>query len=209
MGLRRRLQELLGLHQATSAYENGEYDAMDGYPGLSESRAGYGDDASPHSAYEANPYEANPANNVITMPGASSFQSELVIMEPYSFQEVPAAIMALRDRKVVVLNLGNLEAEEAQRSVDYVAGGTFALDGHQERIGKCVFLFTPHSVQITAQTAAAMGGSETPGYPPPPPPPGHRPASTPEQEMLRQLKIQTEPDRSAPSRTAGHHLPPM
>lgn len=195
MGLRQRLQELLGLHQATNAYENGEYDDMDGYPGLPESmpresRFGYGDDPSHPSVYEP-----TTINNVIAMPGASSFQSELVIMEPYSFQEVPAAIMALRDRKVVVLNLGNLDAEEAQRSVDYVAGGTFALDGHQERIGKCVFLFTPHSVQITAQTVATVGGGG-PSYPPPPPPPGYLPVATREQEMLRQLQIRTRPGGS-------------
>ncbi|NEQ96764.1 MAG: cell division protein SepF, partial [Cyanothece sp. SIO2G6] len=126
MGLRQRLQELLGLYQDTNAYENGEYDAMDGYPGSSESMSEYGA-SSQHSAYLD-----NTVNNVIAMPGASSFQSELVIMEPYSFQEIPAAIIALRDRKVVVLNLSNLDADEAQRSVDYVAGGAFALVGIQE-----------------------------------------------------------------------------
>ncbi|NEQ97289.1 MAG: cell division protein SepF, partial [Cyanothece sp. SIO2G6] len=76
----------------------------------------------------------------------------------------------------------------------------FCLDGHQERIGKCVFLFTPHSVQITAQTAAEMGGA-IPGYPPPPPPPGHHPpinhpTITREQQMLRQLEIRPEHNNS-------------
>lgn len=197
MGLRQRLQELLGLHQETGSYGGESYEEMDDYADASNLSSGY-DEGSPYSSS----HSSNTVNNVVAMPGVSSAQAELVIMEPLSFQEVPAAVIALRERKVVVLNLGNLDADEAQRSVDYVAGGTFALDGHQERIGKCVFLFTPHSVQITAQTAAAMTAQgivtanvsrmETrypvPGYPPPPPPPypGHL---TPEQEMLRKLDM--------------------
>ena len=33
--------------------------------------------------------------------------------------------------------------------IDFVAGGTFAIDGHQERIGESIFLFAPSSVTVT------------------------------------------------------------
>ncbi|MGF1537366.1 MAG: cell division protein SepF [Elainellaceae cyanobacterium] len=89
------------------------------------------------------------ASNVVEMPGLAAGQSELVVMEPRSFEEVPDAILALRDRKAVILNLNQMDADEAQRSVDYVAGGVFAMDGHQERVNQNVFLFTPASVQIS------------------------------------------------------------
>ncbi len=32
-----------------------------------------------------------------------------------------------------------------------MAGGTYALDGHQERIGESIFLFTPSCVQVSTQ----------------------------------------------------------
>lgn len=96
-------------------------------------------------------------DNVIEMPGLSSFQSELVVMEPRSFEEVPDAILALRDRKSVILNLTHMDADQAQRSVDYVAGGVFGLEGHQERIGPNVFLFTPNTVQINNYSANPAG----------------------------------------------------
>jgi cell division inhibitor SepF len=32
-----------------------------------------------------------------------------------------------------------------------VAGGTYAIDGHQERIGESIFLFTPNCVQVSTQ----------------------------------------------------------
>jgi len=41
--------------------------------------------------------------------------------------------------KTVLLNLGSMSAEEAQRSADFVAGGVYALNGHQERLSELVF----------------------------------------------------------------------
>lgn len=202
MSLRRRLNELLGLHNADDSYNNESYSTSEGYGEVDESI----------DYEEPVPYRAERESNVITMPGLSSFHSELVVMEPASFQEVPAAIVALRERKVVVLNLSHMDGEEAQRSVDYVAGGTFALNGHQERIGKNVFLFTPHSVQITSQTQpdvpVAPGNGQPQGYPPPPPPPSHMsqvrnapPPLTQEQEMLRKLELRAgRPQQPQPPR---------
>jgi len=90
-------------------------------------------------------------NNVIGMPGAANGISEVVVMEPRSFEEMPQAIQALRERKSVVLNLTIMDPDQAQRAVDFVAGGTYAIDGHQERIGESIFLFTPSCVQVSTQ----------------------------------------------------------
>ncbi len=91
-------------------------------------------------------------NNVIGMPGSVNGISEVVVMEPRSFEEMPQAIQALRERKSVVLNLTIMDPDQAQRAVDFVAGGTYAIDGHQERIGESIFLFTPSCVQVSTQT---------------------------------------------------------
>lgn len=94
---------------------------------------------------------ASPMNNVIGMPGAANGMSEVVVMEPRSFEEMPQVILALRERKSVVLNLTIMDPDQAQRAVDFVAGGTYAIDGHQERIGESIFLFTPSCVQVSTQ----------------------------------------------------------
>ncbi len=100
--------------------------------------------------------------NVIGMPGALNGISEVVVMEPRTFEEMPAAIRALKERKSVVLNLTMMDPDQAQRAVDFVAGGTYALDGHQERIGESIFLFTPSCVQVRTQSGVvhevASGG---------------------------------------------------
>ena len=93
----------------------------------------------------------SPVSNVIGMPGAANGMSEVMVMEPRTFEEMPQVIRALRERKSVVLNLTIMDPDQAQRAVDFVAGGTYAIDGHQERIGESIFLFTPSCVQVSTQ----------------------------------------------------------
>ena len=100
---------------------------------------------------ESNPFDFGgdlPGSNVIGMPGISTSAGEVNLMEPRSFDEMPRAIQALRERKTVILNLTMMEPDQAQRAVDFVAGGTFAIDGHQERVGESIFLFAPSCVTV-------------------------------------------------------------
>ncbi|MGK7893996.1 MAG: cell division protein SepF [Xenococcus sp. (in: cyanobacteria)] len=93
--------------------------------------------------------ETNMTNKVVGMPGLNNGNAEVTVIEPHSFEEMPQVISALRDRKSVVLNLNMMNPEEAQRAVDFVAGGTYAMDGHQERVGESIFLFTPSCVKVS------------------------------------------------------------
>lgn len=94
------------------------------------------------------------AANVIGMPNRNGGQTEMIVMEPRSFEEIPHVVTALKQRKSVILNLSLLDADAAQRCVDFVAGGAFAIDGHQERIGETIFLFTPGFVNISSYSGA-------------------------------------------------------
>lgn len=95
-------------------------------------------------------------SNVIGLPGRNATSVEMLLMEPRTFEEIPQAVAALRERKSVVLNLGFMDPDMAQRSVDFVAGGSFAIDGHQERLGENIFLFTPSFVQIRSYPGAVQ-----------------------------------------------------
>ena len=100
----------------------------------------------------SNPFQFmnNRSSNVVGMPGISNSSSEVSLMEPRSFDEMPQAIQALRERKTVILNLTMMDPDQAQRAVDFVAGGTYAIDGHQERVGESIFLFAPSCVNVTS-----------------------------------------------------------
>ena len=104
----------------------------------------------------SNPFEFmnnNRTSNVVGMPGIANSSSEVSLMEPRSFDEMPQAIQALRERKTVILNLTMMDPDQAQRAVDFVAGGTYAIDGHQERVGESIFLFAPSCVNVTSSFA--------------------------------------------------------
>ncbi|MFM8606084.1 MAG: cell division protein SepF [Cyanobium sp.] len=98
--------------------------------------------------------------NVIGMPGISTSVAELCLMEPRSFDEMPRAIQALRERKAVILNLTMMEPDQAQRAGDLGAGGTFAHPCPQERVGESLLLVAPRSV-----TGPTAGSEETAASP--------------------------------------------
>ena len=103
----------------------------------------------------ANPFDFmknNRSSKVVGMPGIANSSSEVCLMEPRSFDEMPQAIQALRERKTVILNLTMMDPDQAQRAVDFIAGGTYAIDGHQERVGESIFLFAPSCVNVTSSS---------------------------------------------------------
>jgi cell division inhibitor SepF len=142
-----------------------EYDQGDVAPAGAASRssaaAGAGalalsSDFTPTDFGSSDPFAGS---NVIGMPGISSSAAEVTLMEPRSFDEMPRAIQALRERKTVIINLTMMEPDQAQRAVDFVAGGTFAIDGHQERVGESIFLFAPSCVTVTTASSEEPSAS--------------------------------------------------
>ncbi|WP_320677353.1 cell division protein SepF [Prochlorococcus sp. MIT 1300] len=133
-----------------SDYDELDYEASDNFDDDHRGSPGLGGELA--SLSQSNPFglgQGISGSNVIGMPGIPSGASEVSLMEPRSFDEMPSAIQALRERKTVILNLTMMEPDQAQRAVDFVAGGTFAIDGHQERVGESIFLFAPSCVTVT------------------------------------------------------------
>ena len=92
--------------------------------------------------------------NVIEHPTLTP-QSEVIVLEPRSFDEALDIIEELRCRRSCVLNLQYLDAEQSQRVVDFLSGATHALDGHQQRIGQGAFIFAPSNFTINSESQEA------------------------------------------------------
>ncbi len=132
MNLFQRLRDVIGLGEGYDEYDEYDEDGelIEGEP--------------PNDGRSPMPRSAS--GKVVGMPGVLM---EVTLMQPRSFEEAAQAVLALRERKSVVLNLGSLDPVQAQRCADYVAGGAFAIDGHQQQLSTHIFLFTPSFVQIT------------------------------------------------------------
>ncbi len=118
-------------------------------------------DISSSPYFDSGSFSSTLPNNVIGMPGVNNIVNEVVVIEPHSFDEIPQVIQTLKEQRSVILNLNVMEAEEAQRAVDFVAGGTYAIDGHQERIGESIFLFTPRNVKVSSISGKSYQNSKT------------------------------------------------
>jgi cell division inhibitor SepF len=94
-------------------------------------------------------------NNLLDLPGTTNRIPEIVIIEPLDSLEASSAIQALRQWKIVILKLSKLEPNQAQRVVDFITGGTCAINGHTQLISEYTFLFAPNCVQIVTQASVA------------------------------------------------------
>lgn len=169
-----KLRNIIGIDEAQYDEEYEEYDVDEG--GINETGypESYLDSQFDQGKQEPEGYRGDRRNskkkqgepmsksNVIGMPGLANGISEVIVIEPHSFEEMPQVIQALRERKSVVLNLNVMNPEEAQRAVDFVAGGTYAMDGHQERVGESIFLFTPSCVKVSTLSGIIHDVDEIP-----------------------------------------------
>ena len=156
---------------AGDEYLDDDFDGLD-YPSEDELNDFKQNQRNSNALANSNPFDFmnnNRSSKVVGMPGISNSSSEVSLMEPRSFDEMPQAIQALRERKTVILNLTMMDPDQAQRAVDFIAGGTYAIDGHQERVGESIFLFAPSCVNVTSSSPeeaspSSLSKEKTPQY---------------------------------------------
>ena len=85
-------------------------------------------------------------------PG-SRLQSDtkMVLFEPRTFEESEEVARHLKDRKAAVVNLHRLPPNFAQRTIDFLTGVVFALDGSIQKIGHNVILCTPKTIGVSGE----------------------------------------------------------
>lgn len=77
-----------------------------------------------------------------------SQDTKMVLFEPRSFEEAEEVAKRLKENKAAVVNLHKLQREYAQRTIDFLSGVIFALDGSIQKIGHNVILCTPRNIPV-------------------------------------------------------------
>jgi cell division inhibitor SepF len=86
---------------------------------------------------------------------------EIVVLQPRTLDDARDAADCLKTRRPTVVNLREADKDLAQRIVDFLCGVDYALDGHLQRIGDDIFLFTPSHITITAEQSRALESNRT------------------------------------------------
>ena len=75
-------------------------------------------------------------------------KQEVVLFRPVNFNDASKAADDLRARRVVVVNLENVDKAMARRVVDFLTGTAYALDGSVKKIAQAAYLFCPSSMVV-------------------------------------------------------------
>ena len=84
----------------------------------------------------------------------------MVLFEPRSFEEAEEIASHLKQRRAAVVNLHRLSRDYAQRTIDFLAGSVFALDGKIQKIGQNVILCSPRSIGVDGEISLDSGDDQ-------------------------------------------------
>lgn len=77
--------------------------------------------------------------------------TQMVLFEPRSFEESEEVGTYLKQKRAAVVNLHRLQRDYAQRTIDFLTGVVFALDGTIQKIGQDVILCTPNTFSVEGE----------------------------------------------------------
>lgn len=93
--------------------------------------------------------QGQPKLTPITSPVQDRMEILNFTMSTYEMTGEVAAY--IKNKKPIIVNMKNLTPGEVQRSVDYLTGACYALNGSVECITDQIYIFAPESVNITPE----------------------------------------------------------
>jgi len=97
--------------------------------------------------------ELEPYDPPVPTPGP---QREIVVRFPANIEDVHDIALNLKRRQPIIVNLEKADNFQARRIVDFLSGYTSALDGHMQRVGDTIFLFTPRALGINSEDRSVL-----------------------------------------------------
>ena len=95
-------------------------------------------------------------SKVVSHPNNTYKSGEVTVIEPRSFSESAQIVKKLIDKKTVILHLDLLDKEQCQRTIDFVCGAAYALNGTAQKISDMVFIVTPSNVSLSVENGATQ-----------------------------------------------------
>lgn len=149
-----------GYHGDHRADHRGGYDeqpAVRRYPQAAPAAARRSFDTAPRSQ-GAVALDTAPRPSVV--PAVHDEGYRITTLHPQSYNDARAIGEHFREGTPVIMNLSEMNDNDAKRLVDFAAGLIFGLHGRIERVTNKVFLLSPEHVEVTAEDKAriAEGG---------------------------------------------------
>ena len=88
-------------------------------------------------------------------------QQEVVLFRPVNYNDASKAAVDLRNRKIVLVNLENVDKALARRVVDFLSGCAFSVDGSVKKIAQSAYLFCPSHLAVTGDLESMQSEVES------------------------------------------------
>jgi cell division inhibitor SepF len=92
--------------------------------------------------------ERSTANKVVPIRTTSK-GLEVCIMKPTVFEDSQEICDMLLTGRAIVINLEGFDDKLAQRTMDFISGSVYAINGKLHRISSCIFIVSPDTVDIS------------------------------------------------------------
>jgi cell division inhibitor SepF len=147
-GAMRKIGEYLGLLEDTGRYDDydGDYDTTD-TPTVPVARTPRTREARPAPVSDISD-RRRPASGPT---GVVAELSRITTLHPRTYNEARTVGENFRDGTPVIMNLSDMDDNDAKRLVDFAAGLVFATRGTIERVTNKVFLLSPPNVSVAAE----------------------------------------------------------
>jgi cell division inhibitor SepF len=145
-GAMRKIGEYLGLLEDTGRYDDEydtDYDTTD-TPAVSGRTTAPARPAAVADLAERRRPSAGPTGVVAEL-------SRITTLHPRTYNEARTVGENFREGTPVIMNLSDMDDNDAKRRVDFAAGRVFATRGSIERVTNKVFLLSPPNVTVAAE----------------------------------------------------------
>lgn len=73
---------------------------------------------------------------------------DILLYEPKDFNDAQDMATSLKQGKSIVVNLHNMQKAISQRTIDFISGVCYSLDGEVKKIGHNLILCTPRNITV-------------------------------------------------------------
>lgn len=83
---------------------------------------------------------------------------KVVIAKPKDYEEATNICEDFKARKIIVINVTDLEPKTAQRLLDFMGGASFVLGGTLQEVEKGVYMLSPSNVEVSSELRTELSG---------------------------------------------------
>ena len=140
-------------------YSDDYYDEVEEEPKKSKSKSKKGkyDEFDDREVYAKSSRSSRASKKVVPMHSTRT-AFEVKVIKPSYYENTTDIIDTLLEGKAVVLNLEGLKMDVAQRIVDSVSGGCYAMSGNLQRVSGYIYLVTPSKIEISGDIMDIVNG---------------------------------------------------